>query len=136
MRAVKGANTKPEISLRKALFAKGFRYRLHAKELPGKPDIVFPKYRAAIYVNGCFWHGHDCGRGKRKPKSNAKYWSDKIARNKARDEKNAAAMNALGWRTLTVWECELKNISQSAHAAAMWLLQTENKKPAKKGERL
>ncbi|WDI30318.1 very short patch repair endonuclease [Hyphococcus flavus] len=110
MRAVKGKDTKPEIALRKALFALGYRYRLNVKGLPGKPDIVLAKHRTVIFVHGCFWHGHNCKRGRRKPKSNADYWRDKIARNKARDQKNATALKELGWRVVTVWECEIKTL--------------------------
>ena len=113
MRAVKSKDTKPEIALRKALFALGLRYRLNVKELPGKPDLVFPKHKTVIFVHGCFWHGHRCKRGARAPKSNAEYWSAKIARNKARDKKNAAALKKLGWRVVTVWECELKALAPS-----------------------
>lgn len=114
MRAVKGKDTKPEIALRKALFALGLRYRLNVKDLPGKPDLVFPKYRTVIFVHGCFWHGHACKRGARAPKSNAEYWNAKIARNKARDKNNAAALKKLGWRVVTVWECELKSLDPSS----------------------
>ena len=114
MRAVKGADTKLEIALRKALFARGFRYRLHAAELPGKPDLVFPKYRAALFVHGCFWHGHDCARGSRVPKTNRAYWTGKIARNKARDKENAKRLKAQGWRVLVVWECGMKDVEAAA----------------------
>lgn len=114
MRAVKGADTKLEIALRKALFARGFRYRLHAKDLPGKPDLVFPKYRAALFVHGCFWHGHDCARGSRVPKTNRAYWTAKIARNKARDKETTKRLKAQGWRVLVVWECGMKDVEAAA----------------------
>ena len=114
MRAVKGRDTKPEIALRKKLFALGYRYRLNVKTLPGKPDIVFPKHKTVIFVHGCFWHGHDCKRGSRAPKQNAEYWREKIARNKARDKKNAADLEKLGWRVVTVWECELKDLDPAS----------------------
>lgn len=110
MRAVKGSNTKPEIALRKKLFALGLRYRLNVKSLPGKPDLVFAKHRTVVFVHGCFWHGHNCKRGRRKPKQNADYWREKIARNKARDKSNATALKKLGWRVVTVWECEIKTL--------------------------
>ena len=110
MRAVKSADTKPEIAVRKALHALGYRYRLHVKNLPGKPDLVFPKHRAVIFVHGCFWHGHNCKRGRRVPKTNTDYWMEKVARNKARDRKNTAALKKLGWRVITVWECEVKTL--------------------------
>ncbi len=110
MRAVKSADTKPEIAIRKALHALGYRYRLHVKNLPGKPDLIFPKHRAVIFVHGCFWHGHSCKRGRRVPKTNTDYWLEKVARNKARDRKNTAALKKLGWRIITVWECEVKTL--------------------------
>jgi len=114
MRAVKGRDTKPEVALRKKLFALGLRYRLNVKELPGKPDLVFPKHKAVVFVHGCFWHGHDCKRGARAPKQNADYWREKIARNKARDKKNAAELKKLGWRVITVWECDLKDLDPAS----------------------
>lgn len=110
MRAVKSENTKPELQLRKALHRLGYRYRLNVKTLPGKPDLVFPKYRAVIFMHGCFWHGHNCKRGARTPKTNTAYWTEKIARNKIRDKKNAAALKKLGWRVVTIWECQLKTL--------------------------
>jgi DNA mismatch endonuclease (patch repair protein) len=110
MRAVKGENTTPEITLRKKLFALGLRYRLNVKTLPGKPDIVFAKHKTVVFVHGCFWHGHNCKRGRRKPKQNAEYWREKIARNKVRDKSCAAALKKLGWRVVTVWECEIKTL--------------------------
>lgn len=116
MRAVKSENTKPEIILRKALFSLGFRYRLNVKNLPGKPDLVFAKHRTVIFVHGCFWHGHNCKRGKRVPKTNRTYWTEKIARNKARDRKNAAALRKLGWRVITIWECKLKKLDPATIA--------------------
>lgn len=125
MRAVKGANTKPELKLRKALFARGFRYRLHVRDLPGKPDLVFPRYRSVIFINGCFWHGHDCARGARVPKSNRDYWLAKVARNKARDEDIVKALAALGWRAYIVWECSLQNVDDAADKAARWLKRAE-----------
>ena len=114
MRAVKSRDTKPEIILRKKLFALGLRYRLNVKDLPGKPDLVFPKYKTVVFVHGCFWHGHNCKRGKRQPKQNAEYWKDKIARNKARDKKHASELKKLGWRVITVWECEIKNLDPAS----------------------
>lgn len=107
MRAVKQKDTKPEMRLRKALHARGYRYRLHDKRLPGTPDLVFPSRRAAIFVHGCFWHGHDCRAG-RAPSSNTDYWAPKIAANRERDARKTAALEAEGWRVLVVWECALK----------------------------
>jgi DNA mismatch endonuclease (patch repair protein) len=109
MRRVKGRNTTPEMKVRKALTKLGARYRLHRKDLPGNPDIVMPGRRLALFVHGCFWHGHDCARGARVPKQNRDYWVAKVARNMARDAKNAEALTAAGWRVETIWECELKD---------------------------
>ena len=114
MRAVKSANTKPEIELRKALFALGYRYRLNVKDLPGKPDIVFPKHRTVVFVHGCFWHGHQCKRGRRVPKTNTAYWVEKIAKNKLRDRKNRKTLKQLGWRVITLWECSLKSLDPAS----------------------
>ena len=109
MRQVKGKGTAPELKVRKALTALGARYRLHRADLPGKPDIVMPGRRLAIFVHGCFWHGHDCARGSRVPKDNRDYWVGKVARNRARDEQSRAALATLGWRVETIWECDLKD---------------------------
>jgi DNA mismatch endonuclease (patch repair protein) len=109
MRRVKGRDTTPEMKVRKALTKLGARYRLHRKDLPGNPDVVLPGRRLAIFVHGCFWHGHDCARGAREPKANRDYWLAKIARNRARDERSRTALTALGWRVETLWECDLKD---------------------------
>jgi DNA mismatch endonuclease (patch repair protein) len=109
MRRVKGKDTSPELTVRKALTRLGARYRLHRKDLPGSPDVVLPGRRLALFVHGCFWHGHDCARGARVPKANRDYWVGKVARNRARDETSRAALAALGWRVETLWECELKD---------------------------
>lgn len=107
MSHIRSTNSKPEELVRKYLFSKGFRYRKNVKNLPGCPDIVLPKYRTVIFVNGCFWHKHDCPRFVW-PSSNQDYWRPKILRNVDRDQKNAEELRALGWRVITVWECELK----------------------------
>ena len=109
MRRVKGRDTTPELKVRRLLWALGARYRLHRKDLPGSPDIVLPGRRLAIFVHGCFWHGHDCARGARVPKANRAYWVAKVDRNRARDAKAVEALAALGWRVETLWECDLKN---------------------------
>jgi DNA mismatch endonuclease (patch repair protein) len=109
MARVKGKDTGPELLVRRVLTRLGARYRLHRKDLPGRPDIVLPGRRLAIFVHGCFWHGHDCARGSRMPKANADYWIAKIGRNTARDAANAQALEALGWRVETIWECDLKD---------------------------
>lgn len=107
MRRVKSRDTTPERRVRAALRDLGWPgYRLNRRELPGAPDIVFIGRKRAIFVHGCFWHGHDCKRGARTPKTNQAYWTAKIARNKRRDAASAAALTAAGWRVLTVWECE------------------------------
>jgi DNA mismatch endonuclease, patch repair protein len=109
MRAVKSRDTRPELMLRTMLRSINTGYRLHRADLPGKPDVVYGPRRLAIFMHGCFWHGHNCKRGDRPPKDNADYWRDKIARNRARDTANLAALKALGWRTLVVFECALKD---------------------------
>ena len=109
MRQVKGRDTRPELRVRKLLTRLGLRYRLHRKDLPGAPDIVMPGRRLAIFVHGCFWHGHDCARGARVPKQNRDYWTTKIGRNVARDQRTRGELQALGWTPLVIWECELKN---------------------------
>ena len=108
MARVRQRDTAPELTLRRMLHGLGYRYRLHAKGLPGSPDLAFASRKVALFVHGCFWHGHDCPRGARAPKQNADYWAAKIARNRARDARAEAALAALGWRAVTVWECELK----------------------------
>jgi DNA mismatch endonuclease (patch repair protein) len=110
MSRIRSTNSKPEEIVRKHLFANGFRYRKNDKRYPGKPDIVLPKYKTVIFVHGCFWHMHDCGRFVW-PTSNEEYWKTKIARNIERDESNVAALKQAGWNVLVVWECELKKKS-------------------------
>ena len=119
MRAVKSRDTGPERAVRKILTEIAPGYRLHRADLPGKPDIAYGRRKLAIFVHGCFWHGHDCPRGARAPRDNAEYWQAKIARNRARDAQNLEKLAALGWRTLVVYECALKD-----HAALRATLQT------------
>jgi DNA mismatch endonuclease (patch repair protein) len=121
MRRVKGKDTGPELAVRRLLTGLGARYRLHRADLPGKPDIVLPGRRLAVFVHGCFWHGHDCARGARVPKANRDYWTAKVARNRARDEASRAALEAAGWRVETVWECELKDAEALKARAKDWL---------------
>jgi DNA mismatch endonuclease, patch repair protein len=108
MRAVRSKDTTPELKIRRILHGAGYRFRLHRKDLPGSPDLTFPARKAVVFVHGCFWHGHDCKRGARVPKTNSDYWTAKIARNVARDARDFEALNVLGWRVAAVWECELK----------------------------
>ena len=107
MSGIRGKDTKPEMIVRRALHKAGYRYRLHVKDLPGKPDIVLPKYRTAIFVHGCFWHGHDCYLY-RLPSTRSDFWRTKIGKNRERDAAAANALESKGWRTAIVWECSLK----------------------------
>lgn len=109
MSNIKGKNTKPELLLRRGLHSLGLRFRLHDKSLPGTPDIVLKKFKTAIFVNGCFWHGHDtCKRGILLPKTRTDFWSNKIENNKARDKRNIEQLKTIGWNVIVVFECELK----------------------------
>ena len=108
MRRVRGRDTGPELAVRRILRAAGIGYRLGGAGLPGRPDVVMKGRRVAVYVQGCFWHGHDCARGARQPRTNAAYWTAKIGRNRVRDAAVRAALEASGWRVVTVWECEMK----------------------------
>ena len=105
MSRIRGRDTKPEITVRRLLFADGFRYRLNVKDLPGKPDLVLKKYHAVIFINGCFWHGHANCRYAKTPETNAEFWTTKIETNKARDTEVRRRLLADGWRVLTVWTC-------------------------------
>ena len=109
MSQIKGKNTKPEILVRKFLFANGFRYRLNVKTLPGKPDIVLPKYKTVIFVNGCFWHGHKGCRYFVLPKTRTEWWLQKIKGTWLRDKDAEIKLNVLGWKVIVIWECELKS---------------------------
>jgi DNA mismatch endonuclease (patch repair protein) len=107
MSKIRSKDTKPEVKVRSILHRLGYRFRIHRADLPGKPDIILPKYKAAILVHGCFWHGHECKIAS-KPKSNQSYWHPKIEVNRARDERNAYALTGQGWKVLTLWECEIR----------------------------
>jgi DNA mismatch endonuclease (patch repair protein) len=111
MRAVKSGDTAPELIVRSLAHRMGYRFRLHRKDLPGKPDLVFPKLRKAIFVHGCFWHGHDCARGARVPKNNREYWTKKIDRNQERDKAARQALAKSGWQVAVFWECALRKDS-------------------------
>jgi len=121
MRAVKGVDTAPEMTVRRMIHRMGYRFRLHRKDLPGKPDLVFPKLHKVVFVNGCFWHGHPCARGARAPKANAAYWSVKIDRNRTRDAANIAELKGAGWRSAVVWECELRDPTRVEQLLAHFL---------------
>ena len=131
MSGISGKNTKPEMLIRKGLHRRGFRYRLHKSDLPGKPDLVFPKYKAIILVNGCFWHQHDCHLFKW-PSTREEFWRKKILGNKARDERNLKIYSELGWKVLVIWECAIKGktrrpLSEVIETAVEWLqLDTQN----------
>lgn len=125
---VRSKNTGPELTFRKALFARGLRYRLHGAGLPGSPDLVLPRFVAVVFVHGCQWHWHGCNRC-RMPKTNVEYWSKKIAHNQERDRAQVAALRKLGWRVLIVWECTLKPsyLEAAADKAAKWLRSSRGK---------
>ena len=118
MRAVKSHDTGPELKVRRAAHALGLRFRLNRADLPGKPDLVFPAKRTALFVHGCFWHGHDCPRGARMPKNNRDYWQAKIFRNMARDKASLAALKKLGWTPRVIWECQTRDDA----ALSRWIM--------------
>lgn len=125
MSGIRGKDTKPELLVRRALHAAGFRYRLHERTLPGKPDMVFPKYSAVVFVHGCFWHGHDCHLF-RMPSTRTEFWQAKISGNVARDVRAITLLRETGWRVGTVWECALKGreklpVDDIAATLAVWL---------------
>lgn len=112
MRAVKSKDTSPEKTVRSLLHSLGYRYRLHSRELPGSSDIVFPRRKVAIFVHGCFWHQHDCPRGRREPKTHADYWARKRAANTERDQRVLRQLEELGWRSMVIWECEIPHTKE------------------------
>ena len=107
MARIRATNTRPEIAVRQLLHRLGYRFRLHRRALPGTPDIVLPKHHAVIFVHGCFWHCHDCSRGRRQPATNRAYWLPKLAKNVERDAHSTVALQRMGWRVLTIWECQV-----------------------------
>jgi len=121
MQAVKSTNTAPELKIRHLVHCMGYRFRLHRKDLPGKPDLVFAGIRKVVFVHGCFWHGHNCARGARVPKRNRAYWSKKITRNRERDRTSCVALKDLGWKTAVFWECELKDEKYISHRLRRFL---------------
>jgi len=130
MSRIRGRHTKPELLIRRGMHALGFRYRLHVNDLPGKPDMVFPKYGAVVFIHGCFWHGHDCPLF-REPTTNAEFWKRKIAANRENDARKAAELESSGWRILTVWECSIrgrqKSVKEVLDRIAVWLLSSDPK---------
>ena len=124
MSGIQGRNTKPEILIRSLLHRKGFRFRLHARDLPGNPDIVLPRYHAIVFVHGCFWHGHDCPLFKW-PATRPDFWREKIGRNRKNDLQTRTALRASGWRVLVLWECSIrgagKDVESVAQSLADWL---------------
>jgi DNA mismatch endonuclease (patch repair protein) len=133
MSGIKSKNTKAEVEIRKSLFALGFRYRLHDTKLPGKPDILFPRYKAVIFIHGCFWHAHDCHLFKI-PATHIKFWKRKLKRNRQKDKENYEALRELGWRILAVWECSFRGkgkkrgieINRISVRIAKWLRSNSN----------
>lgn len=127
MSTIRGKNTWPERALRSLLFAKGLRYRLHVRKLPGSPDLVFPKYRAVVFVHGCFWHRHDGCRYTTTPKTNHQFWMKKFQGNIDRDRHHIEMLHTLGWRVAVVWECALKNsVDDTARVVEEWLHSMSN----------
>lgn len=129
MAAVRSQDTGPEVAIRKALHARGLRYRTNVRNLPGRPDIVLPKYRAAIFVHGCFWHRHDCSLF-RLPATRREFWAKKLERNRARDAEVRQALSKIGWRCLTIWECALRGSEKREFSAlvdevACWIIAGE-----------
>lgn len=127
MSKIRSKNTSPELSIRKALHARGFRYRIHAKNLPGTPDLVLPKYKAAIFIHGCFWHGHNC-RYFKVPQTRKEFWMEKIGKNQERDKRQLALLQSLNWRVLIIWECAVRAMKKQRTPLLIdhiidWLLQ-------------
>lgn len=121
MRRVRGKNTRPELIVRKILYSRGYRYRLHLKSLPGKPDIVFQKLRKIIFVHGCFWHQHARCDQNRPPKSREDFWGPKLQSNKANDKKVMRQLNESGWDLLIIWECELANLREAENKIVFFM---------------
>lgn len=128
MSRISGKDTKPEILVRSLLHRMGYRFRVHKKDLPGKPDITLSKHKKVIFVHGCFWHGHeDCPRSKR-PSTNVKFWNKKIDGNIERDKKNIQSLEKLGWTTLTLWTCEIKN-QEALKRKLIYFMETDSNSP-------
>lgn len=121
MAAVRGKDTAPEMLVRKAAHALGLRFRLHDRRLPGRPDLVFARWRTVVFVNGCFWHGHPGCRHATRPKSNVRFWAEKIDANIERDAANYAHLAELGWRVVVLWQCEIRTAGQATEALRAWV---------------
>lgn len=130
MQAIKSKDTKPEMTVRRLVHRMGYRYRLHKKGLPGRPDLVFGGRKKIIFVHGCFWHAHNCKYG-RPPKSRQDYWLPKLKRNKERDAENRAALRELGWRVMTIWECEIKDTAALMNRITTFLDKQDEKNTVK-----
>lgn len=111
MKRVRSKDTRPELQVRSLVHRMGYRFRLHRKDLPGTPDLAFPRLGKIIFVHGCFWHGHNCRAGRNRPSSNATYWRNKLDRNRSRDQRNRRSLREAGWRVMVVWECQLRDYS-------------------------
>ena len=122
MSRIRSKDTKPELAVRRLCHSLGYRFRLHRKDLPGKPDLVLPKYKIALFVNGCFWHLHDCKWGSVKPKTNSEFWSRKREQTVERDTESHRLLRTLGWRPRVIWECETKD-AKNLHTCLLQLLQ-------------
>lgn len=121
MARIRKVDTKPEMIVRQVVHAMGYRFRLHRRDLPGAPDLVFPSRRKVIFVHGCFWHRHDCPDGRKIPRSKPEYWVPKLERNKQRDKASVAQLEKLGWKALALWECQLKDLDQLRGAITRFL---------------
>ena len=121
MSGIRGKDTKPELAVRSVVHRMGYRYRLHGKELPGKPDLIFPARAKIIFVHGCFWHGHACQTGRRRPKSNCSYWNPKLDGNMKRDRATTRKLRRMGWGVLVLWECQLKDQAKLRKRLARFL---------------
>jgi DNA mismatch endonuclease (patch repair protein) len=128
MSRIRGRDTKPELLIRTGLHARGYRFRVNVTSLPGRPDIVFPKYRAVIQVNGCFWHGHDCHLFKM-PASRQEFWAEKISANRERDRRTNQALSDAGWSVLTVWECSMKGVKRRPLSEVLTFCETFLQEP-------
>lgn len=130
MSRIRGKNTKPEIAVRKMLHAAGFRFRLHVKDLPGKPDIVLPKWRTVIFVHGCFWHRHEGCKDASTPKTRTEWWLEKFEKNVANDLKKRGALEAAGWKVIVVWECEVAFSNESKQLLIRRIINEQSKSPS------